>query len=213
MWHSHCTQSRGGTTLRVNSFMRRPDHRRWPLLTLTLFAVLAFGPACSGDPEARKQKYLASGDGYFDKGDYSTAIIEYRNAIAIDARLGKAHAKLAESYLRTGDPANALTAFARAADLLPDDFDVNLKTGVLLLAAGRPEDALGRAEAALKLRPQDVTAHVLRGNALAGLKSFDEALKAIEEAIHAALVPRSAASLPACRSTKSGNSTSAVTCW
>lgn len=163
--------------------MRRPDHRRWPLLTLALLAVLAFGPACAGDPEARKQTYLASGDGYFDKGDYSTAIIEYRNAIAIDARFGKAHAKLAESYLRTGDAANALIAFARAADLLSDDFDVNLKTGVLLLAAGRPEDALGRAEVALKLRPQDVTAHVLRGNALAGLKSFDEALKAIEEAI------------------------------
>jgi putative PEP-CTERM system TPR-repeat lipoprotein len=159
------------------------DLRRRSLLTFTVLAALVLGSACAGDPEARKQKYMASGDEYFNKEEYSTAIIEYRNAIGIDARFGKAHAKLAESYLRAGDPANALSEFARAADLLPDDFDVNLKAGVLLLAAGRPEDALGRAEVALKLRPQDVTAHVLRGNALAGLKSFDEALKAIEEAI------------------------------
>jgi putative PEP-CTERM system TPR-repeat lipoprotein len=152
-------------------------------LVPAVIAIAVLSAACSVSPEARKQGFLKQGNQYFDKGEYRSAILEYRNAVSIDARYGEARAKLAESYLRIGDLANALAEFVRAADLLPNDFDVNVKAGTLLVAAGRADDALSKAEVAIKLKPQDVNAHILKGNALAGLKSFDEALKSIEEAI------------------------------
>ncbi len=151
---------------------------RYGLLLLAVFLV-----SCSSDPAAKKQQYKTSGDRYLAESKYPEAIIEFRNAIAIDARLAEAYKKLAQAYAKVGDPRGALDSSVRAADLLPKDIEIQLAAGRYLLAARKPEEALARADAALAIEPSNVAAHLLRGNALAGLSSFDEALKAIEEAI------------------------------
>ncbi len=148
-------------------------------------ALGVLSAACSS-PEVRKKQYLDSGNSYFERENYAAAIIEYRNAIQVDARFGAARKQLSEAYARTGNAQGALEEIVRAADLLPDDFDVQVEAGNRLLAARRPEDALARAQLALKLRPESVDALVLRGNALAGLSSYDDALTAIEQAIRIA---------------------------
>lgn len=163
--------------------------RRWPLLRLAhaLYVLLALAvltsAGCSRDPNARKAKFLERGNQYFAEGEYPHAIIEYRNAVGVDPRFGEARKRLAEAYARIGDARLAFEQYVRAADLLPDDVQLQLTAGAYLLAARKPADALDRADKALKHDPGNVQAHLLRGNALGGLSSFDEALKAIEEAI------------------------------
>lgn len=154
--------------------------RHASLATLLGIAIVAVG--CTS-PEVKKQRYLESGNQYFDKGQFAEAIIEYRNAIAIDATLGLAHKRLAEAYVRTGNSRGAFDEYVRAADILPNDIDVQLRAGNLRLMAKQPQEALARADAVLKVQPENIDALVLRGNALAGLTSFDEALKSIEQAI------------------------------
>ena len=158
------------------------QRRRGRHLLITLLGTAILIAACT-DPAVRKQQYLESGNRYFEEGKYKEAIIEYRNAIAVDATLGVARKRLAESYSRTGDARGAFDQYVRAADLLPADVTVQLNAGSLLLATKHPQEALARADAALKVEPQNIDALVLRGNALAGLRSFEEGLKAIEEAI------------------------------
>ena len=51
------------------------------------------------------------------------------------------------------------------------------------MSARRVDDALARADAVLKLQPDNIEAHVLRGNALGGLDDLDHALKEMEEAL------------------------------
>jgi len=148
---------------------------------LTVATIAAAG--CSRDPSVRKAKYLESGDRYVAEGKYSSAVIEYRNAVDLDRLWGDARKRLAEAYARTGDGPHALEEYVRAADLLPNDVPLQLTAGTYLLAARKPEDALARADNVLKQQPDNIQAHLLRGNALAGLSSFDDALKAIEEAI------------------------------
>ena len=138
--------------------------------------------ACT-DPQVKKQQYFESGNSYLDKKMYGEAIVEYRNAVALDATFGEARKKLAEALTLTGDAGLALGEYVRAADLLPNDVDTQINTGTLLLAARKPQEALQRAEVALKVDPNNVEALVLRGSALSGLTSYDEALKAIEGAI------------------------------
>jgi tetratricopeptide (TPR) repeat protein len=156
---------------------------RHNLLRVSLLLAIVCAVACTTDPNVKKQEYFESGNRYFDEGKFSTAIIEYRNAVDIDATFGAARKRLADAYAKTGDLPHALEEYVRAADLLPEDAEVQITAGAYLLGARRAEDALARADAALKLRPNDVQAQLLRGNALAGLSSFDEALKAIEGAI------------------------------
>jgi tetratricopeptide (TPR) repeat protein len=151
------------------------------LIALAIPAVLAAG--CSTDPNVKKQQYLESGNRYFEEGKYSYAIIEYRNAVDLDAGFGEARKRLAEAYSKNNNVRRAFEESVRAADLLTEDFDVQMTAARYLLQAERFEDALARADTALKIRPQDIDAHILRGYALSGLKSFDQALSAIEEAI------------------------------
>jgi tetratricopeptide (TPR) repeat protein len=149
----------------------------------TFFCVAVLTVGCTFDPSVKKQRYLESGNRYFDQGQYAAAIVEYRNAISIDETFGQARKRLAEAYARTGNDRGAFGEFVRAADLLPADVSVQLNAGKMLLVARKPQEALARAEAALKVEPENIEALVLRGNALAGLSSFEEALKALEQAI------------------------------
>jgi len=59
------------------------------ILILTLIATTFTG--CSRDPNVRKQKYLHSGQSYFEKGKYREAAIEFTNAIKIDPGFAEAH--------------------------------------------------------------------------------------------------------------------------
>jgi putative PEP-CTERM system TPR-repeat lipoprotein len=148
-----------------------------------LVALSVSANACFIDSAARKERHFENGNRYFQEGRFEEASIEFRSAVQIDPKYGPARAKLAETFERLGNTANAFREFTRAADVLPNDASVQLKVGHYLLAAGQMQQALARADAALKLVPDSVEAHILRGNALAGQNDFDKAMREIEEAI------------------------------
>lgn len=139
--------------------------------------------ACGGNPDERKRQHVARGNQYLEQKQYREAILEYRNAVALDERFGEARAKLADAYARDGNAAGAFGEYVRAADLLPNDAEIQLTAGEYLLIAGRFEEARTRADAALRTGTQTVRALVLQGNALAGLKEFEAAKAKLEEAI------------------------------
>jgi tetratricopeptide (TPR) repeat protein len=138
--------------------------------------------SCARDPNMVKREHVQRGDVYMAEKKYHEAIIEYRGAVQADPRFGEARKKLGEAYVKTDDPAGAFSEYVRAADLLPDDVDVQLKTAGLLQLAGRFEDAKARAEQALKKAPGNIDAQLLVGSALLGLKDPDAAIAQIQEA-------------------------------
>jgi tetratricopeptide (TPR) repeat protein len=144
-------------------------------------AILA--ASCSGTPEARKQAYFESGNRYFESAKYREAIVEYGNVVQIDERFGPARARLAVCYERIGDLRRASGEYIRAADLLPDDLELQVTAGNYLLTLQRFEEARLRADVVLKRDAKNLRAQVLLGNALAGLRQFDEAISEIEQAI------------------------------
>ena len=92
-----------------------------PLIVLSMAAV-----SCGGFSARRAAQ---RGDAYLANQRYEAAIIEYRNAIELDATFGDARKRLAQSYARTGNLAGAFDEFVRAADLLPTDVEVQLDAG------------------------------------------------------------------------------------
>ncbi|MGB2717172.1 MAG: tetratricopeptide repeat protein [Vicinamibacterales bacterium] len=152
-----------------------------------LIAVLAVGflaSACSRDPVATSQKYVASGDEYAAKNNRDEAIIQYRNAIKARPDWPEPHYKLAKTYEAGGDYVNAYAEYARTADMDPSNVDAQIRAGTLLLVAGEFSAARTRAELALKADAKNVAAHILLGNAHAGLNEPGSALRQIEQAIN-----------------------------
>jgi tetratricopeptide (TPR) repeat protein len=138
---------------------------------------------CSRDPVAAARRHADRGDRYVQQQKFADAVIEYRAAIQTDPRNGEIRRRLADAYDRSADPLNAYHEYVRAADLLPNNADVQIKAGIFLLAAGRFEDAQTRARKALSVSTRNVEALLLLGQSLAGLKDLNGARTRIEEAL------------------------------
>ena len=104
------------------------------------FLITALFTGCSRDPNIRKQKYLESGDRYFDKGQYSEARIQYLNALKLDSRFAPARYKLGETYLKLGNGSQAFQELSQAVDLAPDNYQAHIDLANLLLGGSRNPD-------------------------------------------------------------------------
>lgn len=107
--------------------------------------LLTLASACSSDPEEARKAYIASGDKFVAENKLSEAVIQYRNAVQKAPRSGEARLKLAETYGQIGDVPNSYREYLRAADLLPDQHEVQIKAVSFQLMFGQFEDAKTRA--------------------------------------------------------------------
>jgi tetratricopeptide (TPR) repeat protein len=152
-------------------------------LTCVIALALCVAVGACADPETRRKKYIASGDAYMKQGNVAAAIIQYSNAVSKVPASGEAHLRLAEAYVASNQIKPAFPEFIRAADLLPDDLQTQLKAGHFLLKAGLFQEAKARARIVLEHDANNVDALLLLANSLAGMRSLDEAVNVIERAV------------------------------
>lgn len=157
----------------------------WARLLVSIAIASASVSGCSRDPQVAAREAVRSGDKFVAEKRYQEAALSYRSALKYDPRHAEARLKLADTYTLLGDGINALRETIRAADLLPDDAETQLKAGAVLLAAAQFEDARSRADKVLTQNSSNVSALILRANALAGLNQLDDALRDAEEAVRA----------------------------
>jgi tetratricopeptide (TPR) repeat protein len=157
--------------------------RRHAVISASLAALTVVAIGCGKTSTQSKEQFLESGNKYAGQKKYAEAIVEYRNALKIDPKLGQAHEQLADAYLKTNALPNAMRELVVAADLLPDNAAAQLKAGEILLLAAKFEDARGRADKVLAVDARNVEAQILKGNAAAGLKDLNGAIDDINEAI------------------------------
>jgi tetratricopeptide (TPR) repeat protein len=87
------------------------------ILLLPLFVALA---ACTRDPKEVAKKYVASGNNYYDKGQYKEASIMYRRALQKNMLSAQAHYRLGLVELKQTLLGEALRSFRRATDIDSD---------------------------------------------------------------------------------------------
>jgi putative PEP-CTERM system TPR-repeat lipoprotein len=151
----------------------------WSRLVCTTTLLLA-AAACGGE---NADEFVARGRTALEEKRPADAIIEFRRAVQVDPKHGEARLALAKTYADNNDLGNALREYVRAADLLPEDNDTQLRAGSYLLLSRQFQDAQARADGVLARDPGNVNAQILRGNALAGLKDFKGAVADYEAAI------------------------------
>ena len=98
-----------------------------------LGAALLTAAACGS--RDTKETRLAKGDALMAEGKVGEALIEYQTAVQLDGRDGTARHKLATAFIKAGDLGKALEQVVRAADLMPDNADVQLDAATALLKA------------------------------------------------------------------------------
>src|ERR1700734_169711 len=104
-------------------------------LFLVGFFVAALLTGCSRDPNVRKQKFLESGNRYFDKGKYREAAIQYSNAVQLDSGFAQAHFQLGQTYLKLGDSSRAFQELSRTVELDTENYRAHIDLANLLVHA------------------------------------------------------------------------------
>jgi len=156
-----------------------------PILVLALIAALL--SACSLDPNVRKQKYVGSGQTYFDKGQYQEAAIEFTNAVKIDPGYADAHLLLAECYLHLQQLDRAYQELTRTLELRPEDYRTRIELINLLIQVRKFEEAQEQTDVLLKKRPDDSGVHALASSLLAAQDKIPGAIAEMQRTI--ALAP------------------------
>lgn len=100
-----------------------------PLLLLVL-------SACTRDPKARAQRYVANGNKFFNIGKYKDASIMYRRALKEDARFGEAWYRLALTDYKLYAYSDAFKALVNTVELEPTNTDAKAKLAELYMVSG-----------------------------------------------------------------------------
>lgn len=128
------------------------------------FFALVLIAGCSRDPNVRKQKYLESGNRYFEKQKYHEAIIQYTNALKYDPNYAQAHYRLGESYLRLQNWPGAYTELQRATALDPKIAQAQVDLGHLYVANRDLKSAKERLAAATEVEPNNADVLALKAD-------------------------------------------------
>lgn len=161
-------------------------------LVLAVFAIVV---GCSRDPETVKRKFVENGDKYLAQGKYKQASIMYRNALKRDPKFGEAYAKLGEAEVRRGDFVQAINAFRRAVELLPDKEDAAGKLADIYLfgyiSGNQPDKKVGDwliaelqdlSDSLAKQNPNSFTALRIQGFLSVSKNDNEKALEAFRKA-------------------------------
>ncbi len=107
-----------------------------------------------------------------------------QKAIALDDSLPDAHTALSQAYLYRKQHAQAIAAAERALALAPNDAEGSTWLGVVLNFAGRPEEAVGLIEKAMRLNPRYPFRYLsILGMAYRLTGRYEEAIAALKRAI------------------------------
>ena len=148
--------------------------------------ILTLGGCDWFSPESNKAKHLEQGQAYFNKGQYSEALLEFKNVVQLDPKDAATHYRLALTYLKLGGTTNLQGAFAeltRTVELDKTNRDAQLKLGELYLLGNEPTKAREQADIVLVSAPQNMEALILKGRSLINEKHYAEAIAELKKAI------------------------------
>lgn len=114
---------------------------------------------------------------YSRRGDYATAIKRFNQAWLLDPEYGGAYWGFAVIlFERDKEIGSAGEMFSKAAELLPDDLDLQVDYGRFYGKTGRPRKAIERYEQALRLNSRARDAHAGLTSAWASVGDYRKAL-------------------------------------
>src|ERR1700730_1902175 len=152
--------------------------RKLQVLLAVCLAIASSG--CSQQGET-KEAHLARAKDSLAAGQYDKAEAEYREVLRVDPADAVALRDLGIMYHDQGQLPQAAPLLTKAAELLPDEPDLQVKFGQNLLLQGQYDQAREAALRALDKQPGREAALMLLANTAVGLKDVDETRKLIQD--------------------------------
>ncbi|MBZ5605499.1 MAG: tetratricopeptide repeat protein [Acidobacteriia bacterium] len=137
------------------------------------------------------QRYVDTGNTFYNKGKFKEAAIMYRRALQKDLRFGEAHYRLGLTQMKLGSFGAAAGELRRAVELQPNNSDAAVKLADIFVVASTQDtahqaqlldevkDLSGRL---LQRDPNSYDGHRIQGQVALLTKNFPEAVKEFQKA-------------------------------
>ena len=160
--------------------MMRESHGSWVRGAVVAVCLLAALTGCAKDPNVRKQKYLESGERYYDKGQFREAAIQFQNAIQVDSRFAEAHYKMAQTAMKLEQWPGALQEFSTTIQINPDHYAAHLDMARLLIFGREYAAAKEQLDLLMQKQPNNPEVYLVLATYYdAGTKDTGAALAAL----------------------------------
>ncbi len=156
--------------------------RLWCSVLVVCVAAAVF-TGCSRDPNVRKQKYLESGQRYFDKGKYREAAIQFQNAIQVDSRFAEAHYRLALTEMKFQQWNAAYQELNAVLEIQPENYPARLDIANLLIANRQLKEAKEHLDLLAQKQPNNPEVFAAIANYNAVNNDMAAALAAMQKAL------------------------------
>lgn len=127
--------------------------------------------------------YQLAGVTQLQLNEYESARRDLEAAIQMDAKLPNIYTQVGEARDKTGATAEAESAFLRALQINPNDFEANLYVGAILYKRRDLDKAKPYLENALRLRPQDSMARYENALLKSATGQYAEAVLDLEQVV------------------------------
>jgi tetratricopeptide (TPR) repeat protein len=153
-------------------------NNRWKkaLLTVTALLLIFSLSACSS-MEQKREKFMAQGKASYEKGDYITARLQFKNALQLDPELAVGHLWLGKTELHLSNPRGAFGSLSKAVQINPDLYEAQILLGNLFLLAKKFDDAEAKANLVLAKEPNNTEALLLSANVAMARQHPEKALE------------------------------------
>ncbi len=141
--------------------MEKKQFSRRNIMVWILALLVAVSFCACSSMEEKRDKFQASGQALFKKGDYVRARLQFQNALQIDPKFATAYLWLGKTELTLKNPQGAYGALNQAVELKPDLAEAQILLGNLLLMAKQLDKAKEKAELVLKQDPKNSDALML----------------------------------------------------
>lgn len=111
---------------------------------------------------------------------YDESIATFEDILVTDADNLAAHTWIGQAYTRQGQYESAAEHLRRAAELAPDDPDVQYNAGAVMLQIGEIEPGIAAMERAVELRPEFPVARKNLGYAYLRVEEYQKAIEMLE---------------------------------
>jgi tetratricopeptide (TPR) repeat protein len=160
------------------------------LLVFLLFASVVL-PGCSGGAKtsssatipAKALELKNKGNGFFNSGNYTQAIVYYDQAIAVYPDYSDAWYNKGNALYSSQKYQDAITCYDKVISFDKNDAAAWNNKGVCLYFLGKPDQAIDCYDAALKIDNRNAGIWNSRGVALENLNRNDEAMVAFNNAL------------------------------
>ncbi len=132
--------------------------------------------------ESPGDKDFKLGNELFNAGKYAEAAEAYKAAIGKESGEPVYHGNLGSTYLKLGNNEEALAAFKKMLEILPESYSANKNIGEILGAEKKYEEALPYFRKASELSTSDPDASYNLGACLVNVQDFGNAVAAFNRA-------------------------------